>query len=229
MESLSIKYRPKNLSEVLGQPEVTRALRLFVQAPYPCPFLFHGDTGVGKTATAYALAYELGCAVEEGELGGLHEIASGRLTGEAVREQMNLLRYTPLMGSGWRVLICNEADAMTDGAEKQWLDALEHLPPRSVVVFTTNCLHKLSKRLRDRCEVFEFRSETTALRPAIRQLARRVWDAEVGQGACPNIDILGMPSLTGPEAMHASFRLALQQLQRYVRETKIGGVQAYAS
>ncbi len=118
---------------------------------------------------------------------------------------------------------------MTDGAEKQWLDALEHLPPRSVVVFTTNNLCKISRRLRDRCEVFGFQSETATLRPAIRQLARRVWDAEIGRGECPAIDTLGLPALMGPESMHASFRLALQQLQRRVREAKVGGVEAYAS
>lgn len=228
MESLSIKYRPKNLSEVLGQPEVIRALRLFVAEPYPASFLFHGDTGVGKTSCAVAMAYELGIAVEEGELGGFTEIPSGRLTGEAVKEQMNLLRYTPLVGSGWRMVVCNECDAMTEGAEKQWLDALEHMPPRSVVVFTTNSLGKISRRLRDRCEVYAFESQTSKLRPAIRQLARRVWEAEVGRGDCPAIDTLGLPALVGPESMHASFRLALQQLQRRVREAKVGGVEAYA-
>ncbi len=66
MESLAIKYRPKNLSEVLGQSEVVRALRLFVAQPYPTSFLFHGDTGVGKTSAAVAMAYELGIAVDEG-------------------------------------------------------------------------------------------------------------------------------------------------------------------
>src|SRR5260370_41953297 len=100
------------------------------------------------------MAYERGSAVDEGELGGFTEIPSGRLTGEAVKEQMNLLRYTPLVGSGWRMLVCNEADAMTDGAEKQWLDALQHLPPRSVVAFRTNNVGKVSRRLRDRAEGF---------------------------------------------------------------------------
>src|SRR5260370_14816317 len=163
MESLAIKYRPKNLSEVLGQPEVVRAVRLFVAQLYPASFLFHGATGVGKTSCAVAMAYELGIAVDEGELGGFTEIPSGRLTGEAVKEQMNLLRYTPLVGSGWRMLVCNEADAMTDGAEKQWLDALEHLPPRSVVVFTTNNLAKISPPLPNPSKVFAFHRETTTL------------------------------------------------------------------
>jgi DNA polymerase III delta prime subunit len=227
-ESLVSKYRPRNLSEILGQGEVVRALRLFVAEPYPTSFFFHGPSGVGKTSAAYALAHELGVAVDEGELGGLYEIASGEQRADAVREMLNSIRLRPLFGSGWKVLIVNEADRMRIEAETIWLDGLEHLPPKTVVVFTTNCPEKLSQRFRDRCEVLAFESQTTKLRPAIRQLARRIWQAEVGQGECPMIDMLGLPTLTGVDSLHASFRLALQQLQRAVREVKIGGVQSYA-
>jgi replication factor C small subunit len=229
MDTLSTKFRPTCLDEILGQPEVVRPLKLYGSAPYSTAMLFWGDTGIGKTACAYALAHEVGCAVAEGELGGLHEISSGEMDGQAVREQLNMLRLRPLFGSGWKVLIANECDHMTKQAEAIWLDGLEHLGPHTLVVFTTNNLEKLSRRFRDRCEQFAFESSTTKLRPAIRQLARKVWDAEVGQGVCPAVDLLGMPTLTGPESMHASFRLALQQLQRYVREAKVGGVQAFAS
>ena len=46
--------------------------------------LFHGDSGIGKTSAAYALAYDLGCAVDEDELGGVFEIPSGSQTAESV-------------------------------------------------------------------------------------------------------------------------------------------------
>ena len=48
------------------------------------------------------------------------------------------LSFRPMLGSGWKVLVCNEADRMTTSAETIWLDALEGLPPKSVIVFTTN-------------------------------------------------------------------------------------------
>lgn len=219
MESLTIKYRPRCLDEVLGQPAVVRALKQFVREPYPAAFLLHGESGTGKTATAYALAGELGVEVAEGPLGGFFEIASGRLTGDAVKEHMDHLHYRPLFGSGWRALVANEADAMTEGADKQWLDALEHLPPTTVVVFTTNNPDKLSKRFRDRCEAFAFEGAVKALRPAIRALAKRIWDKEVGRGAPPRLELLGTATLIDETA---SFRLALQQLAKLIREVRHG-------
>ena len=51
---LTDKYRPRTLSEVLGQPEIVASLQRFVAAPYSCAMLFHGDSGIGKTSAAYA-------------------------------------------------------------------------------------------------------------------------------------------------------------------------------
>lgn len=220
-QSILAKYRPTRLREVLGQPEVIRGLQRFVQAPYSTPMLFHGESGVGKTSAAIALAHELGCAVREGPLGGLLEIASGEMSADAVRDHLRLLQYRPLMGSGWKVLVANECDRMLRPAETVWLDGLEHLPDRSVIIFTTNEPERLSQRFRDRCEVYPFASGPEALAPAIQSLARQVWQEEVGPTRpCPPLDTLGMPTLGDDDSMHASFRLALQQLVPLIRQAK---------
>lgn len=218
MNNLLAKHRPRRLADVLGQPAV-EVLQLFARDPYPHAMLFHGNTGVGKTSAAYALAAELGCSVEDSELGGFIEIPSGEMDADSVRTVMRLLQYRPLMGSGWRVLVANECERMSKAAETIWLDALEHLPPKSVVVFTTNAQEKLSQRFRDRCEVFHFVSQREAIQPAIWELARRVWREEVGKGEPPShlSESLGMPQLGDLDNFHASFRLALQQLQPLVR------------
>lgn len=222
MENLLTKYRPRNLSEILGQSRVVEPLRLFAADPYSAAFLFFGESGVGKTATAQALAHDLGVAVEEAELGGLFEIASGEQTAQNVRGLADQLRYRPLSGSGWRVVIVNECDKMRSEAETLWLDILERLPARTVIVFTTNMPEKLSRRFRDRCEVYHFTHDRDELQPHIQALARRVWKEAGKAGEPPSLDTLGMPTLSDDDAMHASFRLALQQLAkliRYVRTT----------
>src|SRR5262245_2054010 len=221
--NLLSKYRPRKLAEVLGQPGVIRALRLYVKKPYPAAMLFHGQSGTGKTATACALAHELGRAVHEAAFGGVHEIPPGETGADEVRRVLRLFHLRPMFGSGWKVLICNEADRMTTSAETIWLDALEHLPDKATIVFTTNEPERLQKRFRDRCEVYGFESDSAKLAPAIRRLAKRVWHREGCRGSPPRLDTLGMPTLGDPDAMHASFRLAMQQLTRLVREAKLGG------
>jgi replication-associated recombination protein RarA/ribosomal protein S27E len=225
MDNLLAKYRPCRLADVLGQPEVVKSLTLFVKSAYPVPLLFHGESGVGKTACAYALAHELGCKVDEAELGGIHEIRSGEMKVDRVETVYQLLRLRPLFGSGWKVLICNESDRMSQAVETLFLDALEHLPAKTVVIFTTNCPERMTRRFRDRCENYHFKSSHKDLAPAIRVLALKVWKGEVGKKhPYPDPEGLGIaPASDGLfEGMHASFRLALQQLTRLIREARLG-------
>src|SRR5262249_1470026 len=180
---------------------------------YPCAFLFEGDTGTGKTSAALLLAEALGVNVVEGPFGGLHQIASGEQSGQTVREKMRDLRSRPFFGSGWQGLIVNESDAMTASASIIWLDALEDLPPRCVVVFTTNCAAKIPARLRDRCERLSFEGSALLLRPAMQDMVNRVWSEEGCQGEPPDIDTLGVSDGHG----NASFRRLLQLLTPLVR------------
>lgn len=211
--SLLNKYRPRTLGDVLGQAWITEQLRLFLEAPHANAFIFAGDTGTGKTSLALALAEALGVPIDEAEMGGLYQIASGEQTGESVRKVMDALWKRPFMGSGWRVLIVNEADAMTANAAYTWLDTLEHLPPQSVVIFTTNAAHKIPARLRDRCEVYAFESGLL-LRPALQELAEKVWQAETGRDDCPDVEAFG-PLFD--ETGAASFRRLLQLMTPYIR------------
>jgi len=208
------KYRPKRLDEVRGQAEAVGCLQAFLSAPTSASFLFHGPTGVGKTAAAWALAYELGCPEDEPELGGVYAIPSGRQDGKAVEELLRAMRLRPLLGSGWRVAIINEVDRMTEQAEMIWLDGLEHLPPRSVVIFTTNEPEKLSDRLASRCESIEFSGSSPQLKRGMDELVRHIWKQETGRGVRRLPADLGRFDLAGGTI---SIRLALQQIAPYLR------------
>jgi DNA polymerase III, delta subunit len=213
MSNLLTKYRPRHLGALLGQPWVSQQLELFADNPHPAAFLFEGDTGTGKTSAALLLAEALGVQIDEGPFGGLHQIASGEQTGETVRRMMESLRCRPFFGSGWKVLIVNEADAMTPNAAFVWLDALEDLPPQTVIIFTTNAAGRIPARLRDRCERLTFESSALLLRPYLQELTNRIWREEGCSGSPPDVETLGLADDNG----NASFRRLVQKLTPYIR------------
>lgn len=213
---LTDRWRPPTLDDIAGQSWVVSQLKLYLEMPVECAFLFAGGTGIGKTSMALALARELGIGVDAEEFGGLYQISSGEQTGETVRKAMNDLQVRPFMGSGWKMLVVNECEAMTPNAAYTWLDALERIPPRSVVVFTTNELRKLPSRFRDRCECFSFVSGYLALKPDLQEFSDRVWREETGRDDCPDVDTLGGLVVDGD----VSFRRLLALLEPRIRRVK---------
>lgn len=223
-QQLTEKYRPRRIADLLGQPDVQQHLSDIVQDPCSTSFVFAGGTGTGKTSAALALAIELGCLPEHEEMGGVHQIASGEQSADAVRDLLSRLHFTPMCGSGWKVCIVNEADRMHLQAETIWLDALENLPPRTVVVFTTNHLRKMATRFRDRCELIEFESDSDRLKPSVRELVIRIFREETGTTlAADHPYVAEVVEAALDENGEASLRRAVQQLSCLLRRLpKVG-------
>jgi replication-associated recombination protein RarA len=223
MKSLTEKYRPKMLADMRGNLPIVAALKSFVKNPCSKAFLLSGPAGTGKTSAAFALAGELGCdmATKPRECGGLFEIASGELTADNVREMFRTtLAYRPFYGSGWKVVIANEADNMSNQAQFVLLDILENLPPQTVVVFTTNDPDKLPARFRQRCECHVFKTPVrgfeqvaTPAELAAQGLIDDVWRSELGHNHAPMLQDLDGWN----DAGNVSFRSVLSALEPLIR------------
>jgi replication-associated recombination protein RarA len=213
------RYKPRTLDDVYGQSWIVDQLRDFASRPHCGAFLFSGATGTGKSTTAVALARELGVNVDDQWFGGLDQIASGEQTAVSVRDSIRQLGQSALTGSGWRVLIVNEADIMSPGAAAVWLDALENIPLRRVIIFTTNSPGRIPQRLRDRCEWMQFESSALMLTPALEEFAARVWLRETGGKYCPALETFG--ELVDGNG-DVSFRRLLQLMEPHVRAAKRG-------
>ena len=124
------------------------------------------------------------------------------------------MHLRPMAGSGWKVVIINEADRMTPQAEVMWLDGLEKLPAKTVVVFTTNNLHKLTDRFIRRCEVQRFDANSDEFRDGMVDVVRQVWKRETGNDLDTIPQELGKFELGSDEY---SIALALQQIAPYLR------------
>jgi len=180
-QALTERLRPRRLADVAGQETAIALLRAFAASPYPAAFVLAGDTGTGKTSAAVALAGELGCDVAAGEYGGVHVVASGEQTADNVREALDRLTYSSWSGSGWKVLIVNEADRMCRPAETIWLDRLESIPAKSVIIFTTNEPERLAPRFMDRCTVLQFESRADVVKLEAMRFIASIWKRETGR------------------------------------------------
>ena len=223
MKSLCEKYRPATLSDLRGHNLIQRQLASFCRKPTSKAFIFAGVPGAGKTSAAYCIARELGCDMEQRPLacGGCFEIASGELTAETVREMFRTtLAYRPFFGSGWKVLICNEADAMSKQSEIIFLDILEHLPEKTVVIFTTNEAANMSARFKQRCELHTFKTPVKDFGQgngdceiAAQAMIDEVWQKELGHNHSPRLgDLDGWR-----DGGNLSFRSVLQALEPLIR------------
>ena len=206
---LTDKYRPRSLVDIVGQPHVVQALTRIAASPSECALLLAGYTGSGKSSAAMALAEALGCIVEQAEFGGLWKIPSGEQTADTVRALSRRLWQVPMMGKGWKVVIVNECDSMSPAAQMVWLDLLEHIPPHTVFVFTTNDVAKLSDRFRDRCQEFAFNSSVESVKVAAQELVKRICAAE-GLGDPPKEAFTRIV-----RDGHISFRRCVQAVESY--------------
>ncbi len=130
------KYRPATLDGIVGQEAAVGLIRRIIgRSGWDRDALWiEGDTGTGKTSTAQALARELDCPPGSW---GYEEIDGDKCTVDEVRRLDETVARCGLFAEEWRVVIVNEAHAMTARAIQAWLTFLEKLPARWLIVFTT--------------------------------------------------------------------------------------------
>ena len=139
MEEIWIeKYRPSNLSEVVGQSAVTTRLKNYVKERSMPHLLFAGPAGIGKTTSALALAREL-----FGDLWkhNLHELNASDERGiDVVRGKIKeFARTAPLGEDGFKIIFLDEADALTvqhkQPLDELWKNIQEHVDLSCLAIF----------------------------------------------------------------------------------------------
>ena len=171
---LARKYRPKNLSEIIGQPVVVRILENAIRMNrIPHVFLLSGPMGVGKTSTARVIAKSLNCEkgptihpcetcksckeINEGRGIDVIEIdgASNRKVEEA-RRIIESMKYPPLF-SLYKVYIIDEVHMLTLEAFNALLKTIEEPPPYVKFVLATTNMQKMPPTVLSRCMILDFK------------------------------------------------------------------------
>lgn len=150
--SYYLKYRPKTFAEVKGNETIISSLEGLLSNIDECPhvFLFHGNTGCGKTTLGRILAERLGCVGSD-----LKEVDSADFRGiDTIREIGKNCQYKPLEGR-CRVWIIDECHKLTNDAQNSFLKRLEDTPKHVYFILCTTESEKLIAAIKGRCQQFQ--------------------------------------------------------------------------
>ncbi len=134
-------------------------------------WVFTGPPGSGRSSTAVAFAEALicpnqGCGAcnecQSAATGGHSDVEVIRTEGlsikvEEIRELLTRVAWAPSMG-GWRVVVMEDADRLTESAANALLKAIEEPGTRTVWLLCAPTLHDVLPTIRSRCRHLQLRT-----------------------------------------------------------------------
>ena len=178
---LARKYRPKKLSEIIGQDEICKIIKGSMKLNrLPHAFLFSGTRGVGKTTIARIISKIVNCenldlsnpepcgecasciSITKEKNMDVVEIDAASRTGVAdVREIIENLGYKAVEAKK-KIYIIDEVHMLSKAAFNALLKTLEEPPDDVIFIFATTETDKIPVTIMSRCQKFELRRVDTS-------------------------------------------------------------------
>lgn len=159
MKALYRKYRPKSLSEVVGQENVTESLKNSIDAKkISHAYIFTGPRGTGKTSVARIFAHEInGFKYElEDSYVDIIEIDAASNTGvDNIRELRERAIVAPTEGK-YKIYIIDEVHMLSKSAFNALLKILEEPPKHVVFILATTDIQKVPVTILSRVQKHVF-------------------------------------------------------------------------
>jgi DNA polymerase III subunit delta' len=168
-------------------------------------WLFTGPPGSGRSSAAVAFAQSLICSnngcgtcsdCNSAKTSGHPDVEVIRTEGlsikvEDIRELLTRVAWAPSMG-GWRVVVMEDADRLTESAANALLKAIEEPGTRTVWLLCAPTLHDVLPTIRSRCRHLQLRTPSIDIvtqvlinrdniSPTMADFAARVSQGHIGR------------------------------------------------
>jgi len=155
MEEIWIeKYRPRRLSQVIGQDHVVKRLESYVKLKNLPHLMFAGAAGTGKTSAAIALAHEL---YEDEWQSNFTELNASDERGiEVVRNKIKNFARTAPISAPFKIIFLDEADSLTPDAQSALRRTMESYSMSCRFILSCNYSNKIIEPIQSRCAVYRF-------------------------------------------------------------------------
>ncbi|KAF0767552.1 replication factor C subunit 5 [Aphis craccivora] len=150
------KYRPNTLDDLISHEDIIKTIGKFIKEDQLPHLLFYGPPGTGKTSTILACAKQLYTPAQFRSM-VLELNASDDRGINVVRGQvMNFASTRTIFKSGFKLIILDEADAMTNDAQNALRRIIEKFTDNVRFCLICNYLSKIIPALQSRCTRFRF-------------------------------------------------------------------------
>jgi replication factor C small subunit len=147
------KYRPKQLSEIIGQDYITERLEAFVKNCSLPHCLFAGPAGCGKTTAALAVARGLFGNSWKGNFLELN--ASDERGIDTIRVKVKDFARTIAL-NGFKIIYLDEADSLTKDAQHALRRTMERYSDTARFILACNYSSRIIPPIQSRTAVFRF-------------------------------------------------------------------------
>ncbi|KIL69291.1 hypothetical protein M378DRAFT_157538 [Amanita muscaria Koide BX008] len=149
------KYRPVTLDDVVSHKDITSTIEKFIEKNRLPHLLFYGPPGTGKTSTILAVARRIYGPSYRKQILELN--ASDDRGIDIVREQIKQFAETrTLFAKGFKLIILDEADMMTQAAQAALRRVIEHYTRNVRFCIICNYVNKIIPAIQSRCTRFRF-------------------------------------------------------------------------
>lgn len=143
------RYAPKGISDCILPTDIKTAFASYVESGEFPNLILAGPAGVGKTSLSRALSEEL-------DVDLLFINASNNRGIDEVRTTLNTFASSSSLFGKKKVVLLDEADNMTQDAQKALRAMIEEFQDHCRFILTCNYPHNIIDAIHSRCTVFDF-------------------------------------------------------------------------